>query len=125
MAGVINLQAGDMAALGIAIRELEDDSTPEGQALVRLYTQEKERAARIAKLAHDMGVDERLIVLAEQQTSLVADLIEAIANDIKLTDAQKRALGPAIRRQMAVIEGTAQESTRPKGRPNSNERRAA
>jgi hypothetical protein len=31
-----------------------------------------------------------------------------------LTAEQKRKLGPAVRRQFQIIEGTAQESTRPK-----------
>ena len=115
MAGVINLQAGDLMALTKAIQDLDDDTTPEGQALVRLYNQEKERSARITKLAADMGVDERLLELAESQTDLMAQVIEAIADDIKLTIKQKRALGPAVRRQLAlaqpaesdVVEGTA------------------
>jgi hypothetical protein len=115
MAGVINLQAGDLFALTTAIQELEDDTTPEGQALVRLYNAEKERSARITKLAADMGVDERLLALAESQTDLMAQVIERIADDIQLTAKQKRALGPAVRRQLAltqqaeseVVEGTA------------------
>jgi hypothetical protein len=81
----------------------------------RVFAEERERAARIAKLAHEMGVDERLVNLAEHQTALVAQLLEAVADDIELTKEQRQALGPAVRRQLAlmqngskdVIEGTA------------------
>jgi hypothetical protein len=117
MKACVDLSAGSLTWAMRLVAEVGDDEVdePKGRMRSRVFAEERERAARIAKLAHDMGVDERLVNLAEHQTAMVAQLLEAVADDIELTKEQRRALGPAIRRQLAlmqngnkpVIEGTA------------------
>ena len=60
------------------LREQIADSTPEylgtieGQAVVRLYDSERDRKARIAKMAIDAGVEEAAIRVAEIQSRCLA-----------------------------------------------------
>jgi hypothetical protein len=111
MAGNVHLSAGHLMLLTEMVSELDDLETPEARAVLRLWTDERKLSAQVAKLAADMGVTERMTQLAEQQTLMVARLIESVAEDIALTDEQKHLLGPAIRRRMAQATGQLVEAT--------------
>lgn len=105
LAGLLNLQAGDLVTLAGLVREHDDLSAPEAQPILRLYHDEKRLSAQIGKLAADAGVQERLTSLAEDQTALVAQLIEAVAEDIAITPEQKQLLGPSVRRRLRLMQG--------------------
>jgi hypothetical protein len=117
MKACVDLTAGSLTWAMRLVAEVGDDEVdePRGRMRSRVFAEERERAARIAKMAADLGVDERLASLAEHQTAMVAQVFEAVADEIELTKEQRQALGPAVRRQLAsmqngspeVIEGSA------------------
>lgn len=103
--GALSLSAGALAWLTAMVNALEQDEllTPEAQSLIRLHNEEKDRIARIAKAAADVGVDERQIKLQEHQTKVVGDLLEAVMDRIQLTAEQRKAVGPAIREALPAL----------------------
>lgn len=106
MMGHVHLAAGYLEFLTGMVNELDeaDHTTPEGRAVIRMWVEERKLGPHIAKMAADMGVSERMTSLAEAQTEQVSRLIEAIADDLDFTAKQKRALGPAVRRQIALTQ---------------------
>lgn len=106
---VLNLSAGALVWLKAMVAGLTegDVANPEGQSLLRLYNDERERVARIAKACADAGVSEREIQLSERQTEIMGEFLEAVMDRIHLTAEQRRAVGPAIREAMpALLAGT-------------------
>ena len=73
----------------------------------QLRTAAMDRMARYAKMALDVGLDERQQTLQENQAALIARFFETVMNDVELTDEQTKLLGPAMRRHLEVIESTA------------------
>jgi len=58
------------------------------RALVTLEAQERDRVVRFAKVAHDMGIAEREVKLAESQGQLLASVVRNILGDLTLTPEQ-------------------------------------
>lgn len=80
------------------------------RALVDLEAQERDRCVRFAKVAHDMGIAEREVRLAEQQGELMATVIRNVLGDLALTPEQQALAPAAIQTHlraaaMAEIEG--------------------
>lgn len=80
------------------------------RALVDLEAQERDRCVRYAKVAHDMGIAEREVRLAEQQGELMATVIRNVLGDLALTPEQQALAPAAIQTHlraaaMAEIEG--------------------
>lgn len=73
--------------------------------LVALYDEAMDRLARYAKQAHDMGVNERQIRLAERQGQLVIDVIVALLGDpeLGLTSEQQQAGRVAAARHLRAV----------------------
>ena len=65
------------------------------RGLAVLEAQERDRCVRFAKTAHDMGVADREIRLAESQGALLAGAITRILDALELSPSQ-RALIPAV-----------------------------
>lgn len=65
------------------------------RGLTLLEEKERDRCVRFAKVAHDMGVADREIRLAEAQGALLAGAISRILDALSLTTAQ-RALVPTV-----------------------------
>jgi hypothetical protein len=103
--GALNLSASGLAWLTAMVGALEQDEmlTPEGQSLIRLFNDEKDRLARIAKAASDSGLGERQLQLAERHTQLMSALLEAVMDRIQLTADQRKAVGPAIREALPAL----------------------
>ena len=64
-----------------------------------------ERLARYAKMALDIGIEERQIQLAEREADMINGYFEAVLQDVELTPAQRRKLGPSMRKHLELIEG--------------------
>ncbi len=79
--------SGAARALGRLVSELEEIHGPNhaGDAvphvLVQMWNQERDRAARFAKLALDAGVVERQVRLAETQGQIIAQIFTAVLDD--------------------------------------------
>lgn len=65
------------------------------RALVQLEAQERDRVVRFAKTAHDMGIAEREVRLAESQGALLASVVRNILGDLELSEAQQE-LAPGV-----------------------------
>jgi hypothetical protein len=65
------------------------------RALVTLEAQERDRVVRFAKVAHDMGIAEREVKLAELQGALLASVVRNILGDLELT-AEQQELAPGV-----------------------------
>lgn len=74
-----------------------------------LYAEERDRLVRIAKIAHDMGIEERRVALAERVGSLMADLLRGVLDELDLTDEQQGAARLAVPRHLALIASTLTE----------------
>lgn len=70
------------------------------RALVVLESAERDRIVRYAKTAHDMGIAERDIRLAERQSELLATVLQGVLGDLELTPAQQALAPKAIGRHM-------------------------
>lgn len=70
------------------------------RALVVLEAAERDRVVRYAKTAHDMGIAEREVKLAEQQGQLLATVIRNVLGDLELTPEQQAKAPKAIGRHL-------------------------
>ena len=69
------------------------------RALVQLEAQERDRAVRYAKTAHDMGIAEREVKLAESQGQLLASVVRNILGDLELSEEQQERAAGVIQRR--------------------------
>lgn len=79
------------------------------RALVSLEAQERDRVVRFAKTAHDMGIAEREVKLAESQGALLAAVVRGILGDLDLSAVQLERAPEVIQRHLreaAVLEVT-------------------
>lgn len=106
----LRLSYGHMAWLRFEIGQMsnEEKVTMTGRVYLRMWDEERERVARIAKSALDAGVQERQIQLAERYGSMLADLIKGILGDteLRLTPAQQRVIPGVLRRHLVVMDDT-------------------
>jgi hypothetical protein len=103
---VLHLSAGQLAWLHDELETQSDKTSFNGQVLMRLWNDERDRVARIAKAALDAGVAERQIKLAESYGEMLATVLRAIFYDpeLDLTDGQKSCLPSLLRRHLVVLE---------------------
>ncbi|MDQ3660591.1 MAG: hypothetical protein M3454_05935 [Actinomycetota bacterium] len=79
--------SGAARALGRLVSELEEIHGPNhaGDAvphvLVKLWSEERDRAARLAKMAIDAGLAEKQVRLAETQGQIIAKIFTAVLDD--------------------------------------------
>jgi hypothetical protein len=71
---------------------------------VDLYFRERKNLASVAKMALDAGVAERQVQLQEEQGRLLANVIQAILNDLNLTVEQRTIVPGVVRKHMLAIE---------------------
>ena len=57
--------------------------------LITMWGEERDRAVRFAKLALDVGVDERQVRISEQQGAMLVKVVEATLSDLELSGAQR------------------------------------
>lgn len=114
--GVLNLSAGQLAFVNAEVAALNDEDIWVGESEEKLnkYLRWQERlmdkVAKYAQTAASMGVAEREQALKEAQTAIFAAILERIVSDLKLSPAQKKALGPAIRKHLAPVQQKVKEA---------------
>lgn len=79
----------------------------EVRALVALEAQERDRAVKYAKTAHDMGISERLTGLAETWGDLVIGRIMLVLSGLALTPGQQEKVPELIQAHLGSIDMTA------------------
>ena len=72
-------------------------------AWVRLYGEERDRLIRMCKIAHDMGIAERHVELAERVGGLMADLLRGVLTELDLTEEQQERASAAVPRHLRLI----------------------
>jgi hypothetical protein len=81
----------------------------EARALVGLEAQERDRVVKYAKVAHDMGISERMTNLAERWGDVVVSRIMLIIAGLNLSPDQEAMVPALIQAHLASIElGTGQ-----------------
>jgi hypothetical protein len=90
---------GNVEFLRAKVQELELPAklTTAAVALLDLYNQERDRAAKMAKLALDAGVQERHVQIQAQQGEMLAELIRHVLDNPEL------ALSPTQRQRGRAI----------------------
>jgi hypothetical protein len=103
---MLHLSSGHVAWLREEISALDDIGTFEGQVIVNLYAEERDRVARVAKACLDSGVAERQVKLAEIYGATLANLLRAVFADdeLALTAAQREQLPTVLRRYLGALE---------------------
>lgn len=71
------------------------------RGLARMEADERERAVKFAKAAHDMGIAEKHLALAEAFTQELAGLIQRILDGLDLTPQQWQAVAVVVPRELA------------------------
>lgn len=66
------------------------------RALVVLEAQERDRCVKYAKVAHDMGIAERQIQLAEKQGEAMVGMVKRILNALQLTPEQQQLVSVVV-----------------------------
>ncbi len=103
---VLGLTAGHVAWLKARIAVLDSLESPEGQSLMRLYGEERDRLTRVGKACLDSGMKQIELEASEQQTSMMGELLEAVLCELDLTPEQRKQVGPAIRKTLPAVTGS-------------------
>lgn len=74
--------------------------------ILRRYDKERDKLDRVCKLAIDAGIAERYVQLAELHGQALFGVLQTAFNDpdVALTDAQRAAMGPALKRALEQQE---------------------
>lgn len=108
---MLRLSAGMVAWTRSELAHTDDRTSFEAAVLVRMYADERDRTARIAKAALDAGVAERMVRLAESYGELLATLIGNILSDLHLTVEQRGRAPEIVRGRLLELEtGAAADS---------------
>ena len=81
------------------------ESTPEGRVAMRLLQQERDRLTKTAKSMIDMDFRERQTGLAEKLSQPIVAVLEGVLADLRLDRSQQAAVGPIVRKHLALLEG--------------------
>ncbi|HEX6681088.1 MAG TPA: hypothetical protein VF063_10615 [Gaiellaceae bacterium] len=103
---VLYLSAGHVSFIADELATYDDKTTFEAQVLLRMWNEERDRVARIAKAALDAGVAERAVSLAERYAEDLARLLRAIFDDpeLRLTRPQHARLPDVLRRHLGAMD---------------------
>jgi hypothetical protein len=88
--GMLQATTGHVSWLYEEIGALEDLSTPEAQVIVKLYDDERDRAARIAESCLRAGVEEGELRFARRISELLAHVIRAGIDGVGGLTAEQR-----------------------------------
>jgi hypothetical protein len=100
--GLLRASAGHVTWIAKEVQELDDLGTQEAAVLLRLYSEERDRLARIDEACVRAGLKAEEIRLKQEQASLLATMVHAAAKEAGLGDKHVRALGAALRKLAAA-----------------------
>lgn len=84
---------------------IDTTSSAKTNAWVRLYGEERDRLIRMCKIAHEMGIAERHVQLAERVGGLMADLLRGVLGELNLSEEQRELASAAVPRHLRLIAG--------------------
>lgn len=97
--GLIGHRYGMGGKEGILYRQTE-----EARALVALEASERDRVVKFAKTAHDMGISDRLINLAERWGDVVATRVTSVLVGLELTPEQEARVPSLLQAHLSSID---------------------
>lgn len=107
---VLHLAAGQLAYCSAMVGGLDEGQMfeqTEGGAVpnrwVRLQLSIMDRIRQYSRAAADMGIQERQMQLAEQQTQMMGEFLERVMDRLDLTPKQRKEVGPAIRQELPAL----------------------
>lgn len=129
--------AGNVAFLGARVQDMGYDlvgpvysltrdgdpvaTSEDLHAMVKLYNEERDRLARVSKIALDAGIEERQVRVVEEQAALLVTTIRAVFDNLGLSEKMKQRalslLSMELRRldekpiEGAVVDVTPEEAT--------------
>lgn len=81
------------------------EASAEGRVAMRLLREERDRLTRTAKGMIDMDFRERQTGLAEKLSQPIVAVLEGVLADLRLDRSQQAAVGPIVRKHLALLEG--------------------
>jgi hypothetical protein len=106
--GVLRATAGHFAWLKARIAVLDGLESPEAHELLRLYGEERDRLTRVGKACLDSGMKQIELEIVETQTAMMGEWLERVMGELGLTPEQRKLVGPAIRKLLPEVTGSAQ-----------------
>lgn len=101
----VRLSAGHCFLIQAELAKLKDPTkTFDGQVLLRMWNEERDRLARTSKLAVDAGVEMKAIKLAETYGEMLARLLRGILDELNLTAAQHKIEREVVRRHLMLMD---------------------
>lgn len=89
-----------------AVKDIGIYATGEAaRGLTQLEAAERDRCVRFAKTAHDMGIAEHQVRLAEQQGQMIAEVIQRVLATLDLTAAQRSLAFEVLPRELRAVGG--------------------
>lgn len=82
---------------------IDTTSSAKPSVWVRLYGEERDRLLRMCKIAHDMGIAERHVQLAERVGGLMANLLRGVLGELNLSEEQREVASAAVPRHLRLI----------------------
>jgi hypothetical protein len=97
---------GHVGWLRQQIADLSQDELgmPYGQTLLNMYAGERDRKAKIARLAIESGVDEAAIRVAEAQLTALGTALSRACDTAGVSPKLRKAIGSALREHLSEIE---------------------
>jgi hypothetical protein len=74
-------------------------------ALLTVYQAERKHLTDVCRVTIAAGVEERRVQIAERLGGIVADVLEAVLDDLSLTDAQRGAARESVPRRLRLLAG--------------------
>jgi hypothetical protein len=92
----------------IADMSPEHLGTVEGQAIISLYSSERDRKTKIAKMATEAGVDEAQVRVAETQVSILGQALARACDAAGVSAPLRQRIGAALRDELAAAQAKPQ-----------------
>jgi hypothetical protein len=102
--GLLAATAGHVAWLHSEVKRLDNLGEHEAQVVIRLYDSERDRLARIGEACIRAGIAETQVRVMQAQLELLGRALVNAASAIGLSESQRRALGRALREELAQSE---------------------
>lgn len=99
--GLLRSSAGHVSWLQSEVAGLESLGSHEAEVLVRLYSEERDRLARISEAAVRAGVAEAVVKMERTKAETAVHAVKEAARDAGLNARQLEALGVALRKRLA------------------------
>lgn len=103
--GLLRASAGHVAYLHAEIGAMTDIDSFEAVVTIEMYNEERRIAQSLSESCLRAGIDEAIVRMAEEDAGLIVRAIRAVMNELRLTDGQRKALGPAIQKIAPLLEG--------------------